>query len=274
MSRPHVCHAVGALVARAISSSWRARRSRGCGRACTAARSTATARSSVSTVTTGRATTSASSTGSCSPAPIASITRQFRETDQPVRPVRGRRVAIDGLRRKFALARPIAAVLGTLVLDQGDAAGLLAVGDGVHYLAGAKRPSPPECFLWEFASLDLGNVPLSPALARALGLLKRRGLVIVVSDFYDADALGTIAPSCASRPRSRRGRSTLSDDELDASTASGAAEFVDAETGRAVVVQAEAAAAAYASRVKCVAAGPPDRGAARGIRLPSRYHRR
>ena len=35
---------------------------------------------------------------------------------------------------KFALARTIAAILGTLVLDQGDATGLLAIAGGVHYL--------------------------------------------------------------------------------------------------------------------------------------------
>ena len=35
---------------------------------------------------------------------------------------------------KFALARTIAAILGTLVLDQGDAAGVLAIGDRTHFV--------------------------------------------------------------------------------------------------------------------------------------------
>jgi hypothetical protein len=42
---------------------------------------------------------------------------------------------------------------------------------------------------------------------------------------------------------------TLSDDELDLPSV-GAAEFVDAETGRTVAVQAAAAAAGYAARVR------------------------
>jgi len=150
---------------------------------------------------------------------------------------------------KFALARRITAVLGTLILDQGDGVGLLAVGDGVRYLPARGGHRHLSAFLKELAFLDAsGTAPLSTALARTLGLLKRRGLVIVVSDFYDADALGTM------RRLARAGQEivvihTLSDDELDLPTV-GAAEFVDAETGRSVVVQAEAAAAGYASRVR------------------------
>jgi uncharacterized protein (DUF58 family) len=150
---------------------------------------------------------------------------------------------------KFALARRITAVLGTLILDQGDGVGLLAVGDGVRYLPARSGHRHLSAFLRELAFLDAsGTAPLSTALARTLGLLKRRGLVIVVSDFYDADALGTM------RRLARAGQEvvvihTLSDDELEL-PAAGAAEFVDAETGRSVVVQAEAAAAGYESRVK------------------------
>ena len=55
--------------------------------------------------------------------------------DQPVGAVRARRQPVDGLSAaKFELARSVTAILGTLVLDQGDAAGVLAVDDRAHFV--------------------------------------------------------------------------------------------------------------------------------------------
>src|ERR1044071_7983692 len=64
-------------------------------------------------------------------------TRQFRETTNL-----SALFVIDASRSmdfperasKFALAKSVGAILGTLVLDQGDAAGVLAVTDRAHYV--------------------------------------------------------------------------------------------------------------------------------------------
>jgi hypothetical protein len=90
---------------------------------------------------------------------------------------------------------------------------------------------------------------IAEGLARAGRLLKRRGLVIAVSDFYDdAEALVEI------RRLARMGHDvvvvqTLAAEELTLA-AQGAVELVDAETGRTLVVQPETARAAYAERVR------------------------
>ena len=150
---------------------------------------------------------------------------------------------------KFTLARRATAVLGTLILDQGDGVGLLALGESIRYLPARSGHRHLSAFLRELASLSAsGTASLATALVRTAGLLKRRGLIIVVSDFYDAEALTAL------RRLARAGHEivvvqTLSDDELELPRV-GAAEFVDAETGRAVVVQAETAAPAYAGRVR------------------------
>jgi uncharacterized protein (DUF58 family) len=176
-------------------------------------------------------------------------TRQFRETTN-LRAL----FVVDVSRSmdygdKFELARRVAAVLGTLILDQGDDAGVLAIGEGVRYLPARGGHRHLTAFLRELASLSpSGTTPIGAALERAGGLLTRRGLVTVVSDFYDAEALTAL------RRLARIGHEivvvhTLSDDELDLPRV-GAVEFVDAETGRAVPVRAEAAAAGYAARVR------------------------
>lgn len=176
-------------------------------------------------------------------------TRQFRETTNLAA-----LLVVDvsrsmDYRDKFALARRVAAVLGTLVLDQGDAAGLLAVGESVRYVPPRSGHRHLTLFLRELAELvPTGTTPFTAGLARAGTLLTRRGLVIAVSDFYDAEALGAL------RRLARMGHElvvvqTLAADEL-ALPPVGAVEFVDAETGHTVAVQADAAAQAYAERVR------------------------
>jgi hypothetical protein len=151
--------------------------------------------------------------------------------------------------RKFPLAQSTVAVLGTLILDQGDAAGLIAVGAQTHYLSAHSGHHHLTLFLSAVARLvPSGTTAVSAGLARAGALLKRRGMVVVVSDFYDeAEAL------VAMRRLTRMGHEvvvvqTLSHEELTL-PAEGAVEFVDAETGRTLVVQPERARVGYASRV-------------------------
>ncbi len=176
-------------------------------------------------------------------------TRQFRETTNMaalfVLDV-SRSMDFGG---KFALARAVAAVLGTLVLDQGDAAGLLAVGERVAYVPPRSGHHHLRVYLSHLARLEpAGTASIAEGLTRAAALIKRRGLVVIISDFYDdAAALAEI------RRLSRMGHEvvviqTLAAEEVSLDL-SGAAELVDLETGRSRVVQPETAKAAYNARV-------------------------
>ena len=175
-------------------------------------------------------------------------TRQFRETTNL-----SALFVLDVSRSmdygaKFALAQRVTAILGTLVMDQGDAAGLLAVDERVRFLPPRSGHRHLTLFLREIvARLPVGTAPFAASLARAGVMLTRRGLVVAVSDYYDADVL------VALRRLARMGHEivvaqTLDGDEL-ALPRLGAVEFVEAETGRTVVVQSEAAGPAYAERV-------------------------
>lgn len=191
-------------------------------------------------------------------------TRQFRETTNL-----SALFVVDVSRsmdfeRKFALAQAVTAVLGTLVLDQGDAAGMVAVGGQrragqtaaagetptVTYLPAQSGHHHLTVFLSEIARLVPGGIAsIAEGLARAGRLLKRRGLVIAVSDFYD-DAAALVEM----RRLGRMGHDvvvvqTLAAEELTLE-AEGVVELVDAETGRTLVVQPETARAAYAERVR------------------------
>jgi uncharacterized protein (DUF58 family) len=180
------------------------------------------------------------------------FTRQFRETTNLSA------LFVCDLSRsmdygaKFALAQAATAVLGTLVIDQGDAAGLLALGDQgrLSFLPARSGHHHLTLFLAAVARLrPEGIAPVSDALTRAAALLKRRGLVIVVSDFYDEER--TLAEL---RRMSRMGHDVIavhviSRDEITLPDR-GAVEYVDSETGRTVVVQPERAQAAYKQRVE------------------------
>jgi uncharacterized protein (DUF58 family) len=179
-------------------------------------------------------------------------TRQFRESTNL-----SALVVLDISRsmdfgRKFGLAQAVSVVLGTLVLDQGDAAGLLAIGElpRVHYLP--PRSGHHHLTLLHAAIARLvpsGSASMAAGLARAGALMKRRGLVIAVSDFYDdGGALAEI------RRLGRMGHEvvavqTLAAEELILGERGGV-EFVDAETGRSVVVQPETVGPGYAEQVR------------------------
>jgi uncharacterized protein (DUF58 family) len=125
----------------------------------------------------------------------------------------------SGGRTKFEMARSVAAILGTLVLDQGDAAGVLAVDERAHLVPARSGHHHLRVMLAALASLTpRGSAPLGDALRRAATLLKRRGLVVVISDFYDdEDSLAQIRRlsrmghdvmrSIRSRARSKRSTS-------------------------------------------------------------------
>ena len=190
-------------------------------------------------------------------------TRQFRETtnvsalfvidvsrsmDFPfdsTTSARGSRFAQGKPQTKFDMARSVAAILGTLVLDQGDAAGVLAVDERTRLVPPRSGHHHLRVMLAELASLTpRGSVPIAEVLRRAAALLKRRGLVVVISDFYDdEDSLAQI------RRLARMGHDVIAihtiareEQTLDVG---GAAEFVDLESGRTLMVQPSAAREAY-----------------------------
>lgn len=181
-------------------------------------------------------------------------TRQFRETTNLAA-----LFVLDVSRSmdygaKFALAQRVSAVLGTLVLDQGDAVGLLSVDGAADYLPPRSGHRHLTLFLRELAARrPTGTAAFAAALARAGLTMTRRGLIIAVSDFYDAEVVTAL---------SRLGRmgheivvvQTLDADEIRLPDL-GAVELVDAETGRTIVVQAAVAAPAYGERVRAWLSG-------------------
>jgi uncharacterized protein (DUF58 family) len=172
-------------------------------------------------------------------------TRQFRETTNL-----SALFVVDvsrsmAFQSKFELARTITAILGTLVLDQGDAAGMLAVDERAHLVPPRSGHHHLRVFLAEVASLEpSGTTSVADALKRAAAILKRRGLVVVLSDLYeDAASIAEI------RRLARMGHDvivihTLAREELTLDVG-GAAEFVDLESGRKLMVQPSSARDAY-----------------------------
>jgi len=177
-------------------------------------------------------------------------TRQFRETTNL-----SALFVVDTSRSmdfggKFDLARQVISILGTLVLDQGDSAGVLAVDDRVRLVPPRSGHHHLRVFLAQVAQLAAtGGATLGDALRQAATAMKRRGLVIVVSDFYEDDeALPQL------RRLARMGHDvvvvhTLARQELSLDVG-GAAEFVDLESGRTLMVQPSTARAAYGAAVQ------------------------
>ena len=122
-------------------------------------------------------------------------TRQYRETSNV-----GAQIAVDASGSmafagrtgvsKIAYARMLAAALAHLVSKQGDAVGLVAWSDALRdYLpVRAGRPHA-RAVLLQLSKLEArGGTSTGPALRRAIDLLRRRGLLFVISDLYDEDA--------------------------------------------------------------------------------------
>ena len=151
---------------------------------------------------------------------------------------------------QWDLARQVTSILGTLVLDQGDAAGVLAVDDRARLVPPRSGHHHLRVFLSQVAQLTpTGGASLGDALRQAATVMKRRGLVIVVSDLYEEEeALPPV------RRLARMGHDlvvvhTLAREEL-ALDMGGAAEFVDLESGRTLMVQPSAVREGYIAAVQ------------------------
>lgn len=192
-------------------------------------------------------------------------TRQFRETTNLsalfVLDVSGSMA----FRGKFELARTAAAVLATLVLDQGDTAGLFACGAELEYVPPRSGRHHLHLLLATLGTLHPeGDVAVSTALGRASTVLRRRGLVIVLSDFYDEDrSLAEV------RKLGRMGHDViivhvLAHEEMSLSDLE-AGEFVDAETDARIVVDPQVAAKKYREQLQAFLARIADASRSEGL---------
>jgi uncharacterized protein (DUF58 family) len=91
---------------------------------------------------------------------------------------------------KFAFGVLVAAALAYLIIEQGDAAGLITMADDKFvYLPARGGRSHRRALIAALSRLEpRGSWSLDRSLVRAGELLKRRGVVLAVSDFYDATA--------------------------------------------------------------------------------------
>lgn len=153
---------------------------------------------------------------------------------------------------RFRLAQVLAAALAHLTVTAGDSAGLLTLEEG--------RPAflPPRAGRTHLRSLIARIDGLEPggvwdgarALDRAGQLLRRRGVIVVISDFYDDEARGLQGAlrRAASRGHDVMALQLTSPDETDFPY-TGELEFQDLESGRRRRVRAEAVAEAYRAAV-------------------------
>jgi uncharacterized protein (DUF58 family) len=164
-------------------------------------------------------------------------TRQFRETTNLAAIF-----VVDVSRSmdfggKFILARTVAAILGTLVLDQGDAAGLLTAAERTHFVPPRGGHHHLRVLLAELSRLSpASTVSVDQALRNAGNLMSRRGVVVAISDFYEDE---TAMPQL--RRLARMGHDVIAIQTLAAQELTldigGAAEVVDLETGKKLLVQ-------------------------------------
>ena len=153
---------------------------------------------------------------------------------------------------KFRYATIVAAALAYLIATQGDAVGLMTMADGrLAYLpARAGRPHLRSLI----ARLDrvepAGAWDPERTIARGAELLKRRGVMIVISDFYDAED----ATRREMRRVARRGHDVSMLQVISAEELSfpyeGSLEVEDLETGARRLVDAPAMEQQYRASMR------------------------
>jgi uncharacterized protein (DUF58 family) len=183
-------------------------------------------------------------------------TRQFRETTNlSVLLVLDRSASMaypeTGV-SKFRYAQVVTAALAYLVSDQGHAVGLITEEDGrLTYVPARGGRVHLRALLARLDRLSPDGFWDGPrAIARGAQLLQRRGVVMVLSDFYDAEEETTRAM----RRAAQRGHDVamlqlLSPDEL-ALPFDDHVELTDLETGGTRLVDVATAAATYRTAVE------------------------
>jgi uncharacterized protein (DUF58 family) len=119
-------------------------------------------------------------------------TKQFRETTNLVCQIAldvsaSMDYGSDGGVTKFMYARLLASALAYLISRQGDSVGLVTYADELRqYLPGRGGQAHLHNLLLALRRAATGgDTNSAPALTRTIDLLKRRGLLIVISDLYD-----------------------------------------------------------------------------------------
>ncbi len=176
-------------------------------------------------------------------------TRRFTETTNLVALVVVDASASMDFLGKFTLARTVAAALAMLVVDQGDAAGVMGGGSAaVHVPAGRGVVHMARLLAALTRLVPDGREPFSDVLARVGPRLPRHGLVIAVSDFYDDALTLPVLRRLARAGHDVVAVQTLADEEQRLAVADDV-ELVDAETGHTRPVSPGAARAGYEARV-------------------------
>jgi uncharacterized protein (DUF58 family) len=179
-------------------------------------------------------------------------TKQYRETTDMVAGIAIDASASMAFRgrtgvTKIAYARLLAAALAHLISRQGDAVGLVVYDDGLrHYVPSRAGPSHLRRLLVALTKLEAsGRTSAAGSLARAIDLLRRRGLLVIVSDLYDEDE----AVERELKRAARMGHEVavfhvLSRDEIEFPY-NGDIELEDLETGRTVRASAGSVGPSY-----------------------------
>ena len=195
-------------------------------------------------------------------------TKQFRETTNMAAEIvidtsASMAFPVDAPMSKFRYAIVAAAALAHLISGQGDAVGLLAPG---RFIAPKTGRQHLRGLLAALTSLEASGTWQSDEIVRRAGeRLTRRGLLIVFSDFYDAEDR-TFAEL---RRASRMGHEVvlfqvMSREELQFPFKRDM-EFTDLETGRALPLNAGLAREAYKDGVTAFLERWRSRAAAEGL---------
>jgi len=180
-------------------------------------------------------------------------TRQFRETtNMSVVLVVDTSASMNfGEPSKFRYAIIMAAALAHLIINQGDAVGLMTMqGEKLVWVPARGGRAHLRLLLAQLEKLTPSATWDAPrVVTRAADLLRRRGVILAISDFYDNED----ATRVELRRVVRRGHDVavlqvISREEIELPYKSDV-EFEDLETGARVVVDARAARGSYRDQV-------------------------
>ncbi len=180
-------------------------------------------------------------------------TRQFRETtNMSVVLVVDTSASMNfGEPSKFRYAIIMAAALAHLIINQGDAVGLMTMqGEKLVWVPARGGRAHLRLLLAQLEKLTPSATWDAPrVVTRAADLLRRRGVILAISDFYDNED----ATRVELRRVVRRGHDVavlqvISREEIELPFKSDV-EFEDLETGARVVVDARAARGSYRDQV-------------------------
>jgi uncharacterized protein (DUF58 family) len=152
---------------------------------------------------------------------------------------------------KFRYGVVMAAALAYLIVSQGDSVGLMTSADGaLVYIPPKSGQLHLRTILARLARLTpRGAWPAERVISRATELLRRRGLLFVLSDFYDDErVLWREMARSAGRGHDVSALQILTRDEIEFPYR-GAVEFEDLESTHSRVVDAAAVGRTYRSAI-------------------------